>query len=86
MKDFTPTNCRYVTDQGVQCQNPPKSRESLCNEHLSPSAMDIAAYNSVTDHFKQDLREFFQRSNFYLIAETALLSVFFTQKKTGNLQ
>ena len=35
----------------------------------------VAEFNAITDHFKQDLREFFTRSNFYLAAQAALLSV-----------
>lgn len=31
-------------------------------------------FNSVADHYKQDLREFFTRANFYLAIHTALLS------------
>jgi len=33
-------------------------------------------FEAVVDHYKQDLREFFTRSNFYLAVQTALLSVF----------
>ncbi len=33
-------------------------------------------FQAVIDHYKQDLREFFTRSNFYLAVETGLLSVF----------
>lgn len=36
----------------------------------------VTEFNAITDHFKQDLREFFTRSNFYLAVQTVLLSVF----------
>jgi hypothetical protein len=36
----------------------------------------VTEFNAITDHFKQDLQEFFTRSNFYLAVHAALLSVF----------
>ena len=38
--------------------------------------LDAEVYNAVTEHFRQDLREFFSRSNFFLFAESILLSVY----------
>ncbi len=35
----------------------------------------VVEFNAITDHFRQDVREFFTRSNFYLAVQAALLSV-----------
>ena len=40
----------------------------------SISEMDIAVFGAITAHYRQDLREFFTRSNFYLAVQGALLS------------
>jgi hypothetical protein len=37
---------------------------------------DIESYKIVTEHFRQDIREFWNRANFFLLAQTALLSAF----------
>ncbi len=43
---------------------------------MTQSHFDVVVeFNAITDHFKQDLREFFSRSNFYLAVQAALLSV-----------
>ncbi len=38
--------------------------------------IDIETYKIVADHFNQDLREFWNRANFYLITNTGLFSAF----------
>ena len=40
----------------------------------SISEMDIAVFGAITAHYRQDLREFFTRSNFYVVAQGVLLS------------
>ena len=45
----------------------------------------VAEFNAITDHFKQDLREFFTRSNFYLAVQAALLSVSGVRDTPTNL-
>ena len=44
----------------------------------------VAEFNVITDHFKQDVREFFTRSNFYLAVQAALLSVFGVRDTSAN--
>lgn len=56
------------------------TKESQQDGLVHANQMDIEIFRSVTEHFRQDIREFFTRSNFYLLAETALLSVFFTRE------
>ena len=37
---------------------------------------DIENFKMVTEHFRQDVREFWTRANFFLLAQTALFSAF----------
>lgn len=53
------------TDDSVPSKNPPNSKFGV-----------EVIFQAVVDHYKQDLREFFNRSNFYLAVETALLAAF----------
>lgn len=40
-------------------------------------ACDIENFKMVTDHFNQDLKEFWNRANFYLVTNAGLFSAFF---------
>ncbi len=77
MAKIDKNKCRYLLENGSQCQNQPKEGKDLCKGHFGLNQMDAAVYHAVTDHFKQDIREFFSRSNFYVVAEAAFLSAFF---------
>ena len=79
-------------DDGTQCPNPRSEGSYLCevHMHMSPAAtdMDRDVFRVVNDRYMQDVREFFARSNFYLVAEGGLLSVFFARNVpdiTSNL-
>ncbi len=50
------------------------TRDNLRSES-SPAIEIDTIFGAVIDHYKQDLREFFTRSNFYLAVQAALLSV-----------
>ena len=39
-------------------------------------ASDLEIYKVISEHFRQDVREFWARSNFYLLVQAGLLSVF----------
>lgn len=67
-------------DDGMQCPNTPPEGKHLCDEHSGIRETDIAVFEAVTDHFKQDIREFFTRSNFYLAVQGALLSAVVIRK------
>ena len=80
--------CRYFNEDGKQCQNLPVQGKDLCEWHSGQIEMDVAVFTAVTHHFKQDIQWFFDRSNFYLVAEAALLSVFFAlikDRQTGGI-
>ena len=42
-------------------------------------------FNAITDHFKQDLREFYTRSTFYFAVQAALLSVSGVRDTPANI-
>ena len=77
MTELKKDKCRYLEDNGEQCQSQPKDGRNLCQKHLDIGDRHTEVYRGVTDHFRQDLREFFSRSNFFLVAEAALLSAFY---------
>lgn len=70
--------CRYLLDDGSQCINPIENSDNpFCHQHNFSSANDLEIFRIVTEHFRQDLELFWTRTNFYLVAEAALLSVLF---------
>ncbi len=57
-----------------------------CNKKReAPLSQDIEIFKIVTDHFKQDVCEFWTRSNFYLLALTGLFSVFVATFSTTTI-
>ena len=53
-------------------------------ERDTPLSQDVEIFKIVTDHFKQDIREFWTRSNFYLLAQIGLFSVFVATFSTST--
>lgn len=52
---------------------------------MTPPPINVVVeFNAITDHFKQDVREFFTRSNFYLAVQAALLSAFVVRNTPAN--
>lgn len=70
------SNCRYLLDAGTQCPNRKVEGTSFCEQHAQYLHADLEVYKAVTEHYRQDIREFWSRSNFYLLVEAGLLSVF----------
>ena len=68
--------CRYLMDDGTQCSNRQVEGTSFCEQHTQHHHADLEVYKVVTEHYRQDIREFWSRSNFYLLVEAGLLSVF----------
>jgi hypothetical protein len=69
-----PAGCCYLLDNAVACPRPRAPGSEFCAQHSLPA--DLEVYRVVTDHFKQDLREFWSRSNFYLVVQAGLVSAF----------
>jgi len=54
-------------------QNDKESADSSNSGLDNRNSSEIAVFKAITDHYKQDLREFFTRSNFYLAVQGALV-------------
>lgn len=75
-------NCRFLTEEGKQCTNRVEPPMLLCSDHgrecKDAPDLRLEIFKVVVDHLKQDVREFWPRSNFYLLVQAGLLSVFAT--------
>lgn len=69
-------HCRYLLDDGSPCKNVTVGGSDFCEGHGNWFTSDLEVYKEVGQHFRQDLREFWTRSNFYLVVQAGLLSVF----------
>jgi hypothetical protein len=49
-----------------------------CEQHGEWFVADLEVFKVVNEHFRQDVREFWNKSNFYLLIQAGLLSVFVT--------
>ena len=54
-----------------------KANDTTETKKISPENCDIENFKMVADHFNQDLREFWNRANFYLVTNAGLFSAFF---------
>jgi hypothetical protein len=70
--------CRYLMNDGTQCPNTKTQDSDFCEQHANWLHADLQVYRAITEHFRQDVREFWTRSNFYLLVQAGLLSVFAT--------
>ena len=70
--------CRYFMDNGTQCPKTKTLDSQFCEQHANWLVADLEVYRVITNHFRQDVREFWVRSNFYLLVQAGLLSVFAT--------
>jgi hypothetical protein len=50
-----------------------------CEQHDSAKQRDIEVFKVLSEHYRQDLREFWSRNNFYLVVDAALVSVYSSQ-------
>lgn len=78
--------CRYLMDDGTQCLNIKEEGSNFCEQHANWLVADLAVYKTVTTHYQQDLREFWVRSNFYLLVQSGLISVFVAASGTSFRQ
>lgn len=79
--------CRYLLDDSRPCPEPVLGASDFCERHRDWFAADLEAYKAVGEHFRQDLREFWNRSNFYLLVQAGLLSVFVsTSNRTSRYE
>jgi hypothetical protein len=71
-----PECCRYLLDDGSQCPNGKKPGAEYCEHHIQWADIEVEVFKAVTEHYRQDIREYWSRSNFYLLVEAGLLSVY----------
>jgi hypothetical protein len=76
--------CRYLRDDGSQCVNSQVQGSQFCELHGQYLIADLEVYKAITEHYRQDIREFWSRSNFYLLVQAGLLSVFVTQSPQSS--
>lgn len=55
-----------------------RTRRQLRVRQQRPGRSPFQVFQAIHDHFQQDLREFWQRSNFYLVVDGVLVSAFAT--------
>jgi hypothetical protein len=77
--DNPQVTCKVISDNGQPCTYPVVGQADYCWMHGNWFQADLEIYKMVDEHFRQDIREYFQRSNFYLVVEAALLSVFISR-------
>jgi hypothetical protein len=70
-----PRRCSVDLPDGSPCPAP-LAVGSYCEHHSAVADRDLQIFQIVHGHFEQDLREFWQRSNFYLVVDGLLLSAF----------
>lgn len=60
----------------TRCRNEVESGTDYCGRHGRWFDADLEVFHEVSEHFRMDVREYWARSNFYLLVEGALVSVF----------
>jgi hypothetical protein len=68
-------SCLAVLVEGVTCPHKP-GNNGYCAAHEWMADRDLEIFKILAEHFRQDLRLFWQRSNLYLVVQAALVSVF----------
>lgn len=77
-------SCVVTLANGSRCTAMPQVGH-YCEEHQRIRDQDFAVFQILGEHFRQDLREFWQRSNFYLTIDSALITVCVAQSQ-GSLR
>jgi hypothetical protein len=76
-RDAPPPMCSVDLPDGSPCPGLAVAG-SYCARHSPVADRDFQVFQILHDHFQQDLREFWQRSNFYLVVDGLLVSAFTT--------
>ena len=56
--------------------DPPRPGDDVSGHPQRVSDADLAVFQALWEHYRQDLREYWVRSNLYLVVQALLLSVF----------
>ena len=70
-RDGTPRMCSVDLPDGSPCPDLAVAGSS-CERHADVADRDFQVFQEIHDHFQQELREFWQRSNFYLVVDGVL--------------
>lgn len=76
--------CGSVGSDERRCLEPAVGGSDYCRQHGDWFEADLRVFESIAEHFRQDIREFWNRSNLYLLVEGALASVFITTVTSGT--
>lgn len=71
---FKTHQCVVILSDGSRCNTVPEVGR-YCAEHQKVLDRDVDVFRVLCEHFLQDVREFWTRSNFYLVVDSALVSV-----------
>jgi hypothetical protein len=77
--EITEPSCLAVLKEDVPCPHPPENN-GYCAAHEWMADRDLEIFKVVAEHFRQDLRLFWQRNNLYLVVQAALVSVYVTAR------
>ncbi len=78
-------SCEYLLENGALCRREINTGSRYCLEHSLNVEHDVQFYTHVVEHFRQDIREFFIRSNFYFVGETAIMYVVYSRGAPATL-
>jgi hypothetical protein len=68
--------CVMSAHNGTPCPNPAVGGGDYCWTHGDWFQADLDIYKMVDEHFRQDLRDYWRRSDSYVVVEALLISVF----------
>lgn len=66
-----------------RCTNEPLGNTDYCGLHGDWFRADLEVFSEISEHFRQDVREFWYRSNFFLLVQGVLVSVFVGMVREG---
>jgi len=76
-QDTAPRMCSVDLPDGSPCPALAITG-AYCGDHAGVADRDFQMFQTVHEHFQQDQREFWSRSNFYLVVDGVLVSAFAT--------
>lgn len=71
-----------ILSDGSRCDAVPLIG-NYCPDHQAVLDRDVEVFKMLSEHFLQDVREFWTRSNFYLFIDSALVSIYISQERHG---
>jgi hypothetical protein len=72
--DSSKLACKGLSENDTQCSHPVVANSDYCWKHGNWFALDLEIIRMVDQHFRDEASLFWQRSNFFLLAEAILFS------------